>query len=263
MGLVKLGGNDMGTLSKLLFIATSLAAANVYASNTVTVPYQFSDGGVASASQVNANFSALTNAVTALQSQVGPSVTVTPLDITQTPLPPGTTITVDGVSYIIVRTSIPAFATDTRVWVDMPVQLGTGDTAIQVLSFAPGSFNAIAAQYKNSPITTTINGVSLGCSESFNYYFQATTGNSSTSTRSGNQNYSQYLNCIAQIDSNTELQMDLAFPTAKATVTGTSLTPADFSNVDPYTVTPVASRRDQIQTDLRSLLSYVVFSAGH
>lgn len=268
MGLVQMGGDEMGTLRTILFIAASLAVSNTYADNTVAVPYQFSDGGVASASQVNANFTALANAVTkangdiaSLQSRVGPSVTPTELNVTQTPLPPGSTITVGGVSYIIVRTSVPAFATDTRVWIDVPVAVGSGGHVISVASDASGSFYAL--NYSSSKIATTISGVRINCTEQFSYYISAAIGNTSPSSRSGNQSYSQYLACFGNIDANTGVTITLSIPTAIALVAGTASSPEDLSDVDPYTVTPVKSKREQIRSDLRRLLSYVVFSPGH
>jgi len=248
-------------LKKTLSIAALLVVSSVHSDTTVTVPFQFSSGEVASASQVNANFAALASAITTLQSQLGLAFTPTALNVTQTPQPLGTTVTVDGVPYIITRTSIPAFATDTRVWVDVPVPLGSDvSSAISVSSSVQGGFSALQAS--KSPLTATINGINIGCSEGFFYFVDPSSGTSGTSPRSGEQAYSQSLSCTAQIDSNTRLSLGFQ-PQSNATVTGTSPTPADFSNVDPYAVTPLAARRAQIQADLRSLLAYVVFSTGH
>lgn len=260
----------MGTIRILISAAALLAATRALAGSS-SVPYTFTDGQVISSSQMNADFSAILGYVDALNAAIPPVQQPPTVMINQAPKSPGTTITVDGENYDVIRINLPAFATDTRVWVDYPSQINAAvppstlaSVGIQGSSY--GRFQGMSFGTGGDSFTTILSGLTVNCNEAYNYYVNGSMPNPASPGASvGTVYYSQYLSCVVNVDSLTQIYLYFQYSTPQQQLTAGSPVPEDLSGTDPYNngETPLAARRSQIQADLRSLLQYVVISPGH
>lgn len=238
-----------------IFIAIS---GSLLASST-TVPYSFSAGQKAIASQVNSNFSALASAINQLDSRVSTveattsSGTKENISISQNDIPVGSVITVGGIQYTITQFEVPRYDTDEAYLVKYPSSYdfttGTAYSSIEVAGVHAGDVNGF-----ESNKSATINEFNALIGEGYSYTSQLTTSNAG---RQVTASFYQYLSAAISLGPQTRISIFLrvAKPNSTSTSPTRSANASDISTAYPPTIN--AAERAIIKSNLRTLLSYI------
>lgn len=212
-----------------------LAVSGSLLASSVSVPFTFSSGQKAKASDINANFSALTNAIndvdgriSKIESKVGSSKPITSIPITQIDMPIGSKITVNGVEYIILQREFPRFDTDEVYVVKFPADSKDSVQSMMV----SGSYDDNGIDSLDSPNYTVTNGINGFPTFGWESFYYSSNG------------FGQSLSAYIYVGDNTRFPLTFRSPVN----TGS----------DVYPTVKKKLEREQIRKNLRQLLSYVV-----
>ncbi len=242
-----------------------LAISGSLLASSVTVPFAFSSGQKAKASDVNSNFTALASAingidgrVSSIESKAGVNKPPIGFSVSQTDMPVGSKVTVNGTEYTIAQFEFPRFDTDDVYIIKFPAtgDFSTGNTGSSV--FVQGAYTDQEISALDSPnftVTNGINGFPTFGWESPNYSASLSV---SSSGRSFSTSFSQNLSTHIWVGDKTKLSLYLSAPTQTKNASS-PIRSADATALVPvYPNVKISSEREQIRQNTRQLLSYVV-----
>lgn len=218
-----------------------IAVSGSLLASSVSVPFVFSSGQKAKASDINSNFTALASAingiearVNAVESKAGTSKPPISFPVAQIDMSVGSKVTVSGVEYTIQQKEFPRFDTDEVYLVKFPTN---SDNSFVMSTSVNGSYDDNTISPLDSPdftVTNGINGFSTFGWESFYY--------SNTSSNEFSQSISAYI----YVGDKTRIPLRFSSPR----ITGNTV----------YPTVKKSSEREQVRKNLRQLLSYVVIT---
>lgn len=240
-------------LGVLVSICGSIIAA------TVSVPHQFSSGQMAIASEVNANFSALSSALNLLDQRVlnletsSPGTSPQNFAVSQVDLAVGSTVVVSGTTYTIAQVEVPRFDTDEIYLLKFPSKGNylseIASETIQVSGGYSGGYVGF-----DSSMVTTLSGFDVLIGER---HMLTTTFQVSNSGRSVSNSHYHYISAYVLLGPETSVTLYFASPSTTSQGTSVSRS-SDASGIATiYPPVSASSVREQKKLEMRDLLKYV------
>lgn len=242
-------------------------SGSIFASS-VSVPYIFTSGQKAKASEINANFSTLEEAINQLTNKISDvendastasdfsgAIIKEIISISQIDLPVGSKIAIHGTQYTIVQFEFPRFDTDEPYIIKFPSNKDFSKTFASESIYVGGTFKDESAHAYQQLRRATISGLpaTIGEGISFSNNLKINEG-----TRSTTAEFSQGINVTISIGTRTQIGLYFTHNEPKTTAAskGISTDSSDISHA--YPPTPLESEREKIRADLRTLLNYII-----
>lgn len=248
-----------------------LAVSGSLLASSVTVPFVFSSGQKAKASDINSNFTALANAingidgrVSSIESKAGVNKSPIGFSVSQTDMPVGSKVTVNGTEYTIAQFEFPRFDTDDVYIIKFPAvgDFSTGNNGSNGNVYAQLSVQGAytnqeisALDSPNFTVNNGINGFPTFGWESPNYSASLSV---SGSGRSFSTSFSQHLSTHIFVGDKTKLSLYLSAPIQTKNASSPIRSADATAHVPVYPNVKISSEREQIRQNTRQLLSYVV-----
>lgn len=250
-----------------LLAGICIAISGSLFASSVSVPFVFNSGEKAKASEVNANFSTLSDAINQLAgklsnvesnlSSVSDFVGATnkeTIPISQIDLPVGSKITVHGVQYTIVQFEFPRFDADETYLIKYPTSQSLANTYFNENINVGGKFPEESFNGYDQLKAGIISGFPVTASEDFGFNNRIYIYDKNRSTTA---NFSQSLRATICVGSKTYL--GISFSYSRESNANSKIISADTTDIShAYPITMTQTDREQLRTDLRTLLNYIV-----
>lgn len=241
-----------------------LAVSGSLLASSVSVPFTFSSGQKAKASDVNSNFTALANAingidgrVSSIESKAGINKSPISFSVSQIDMPVGSKVTVNGTEYTIAQFEFPRFDTDDVYIIKFPA-VGDFSTGSSVQISVQGAYADQEISALDNPNFTVTNGINGFPTFGWETPLYSANLSVNSSGRSFNASFSQSLSTHISVGDKTRVTLYLSIPSQTKKADNPTRSADATGLVSVYPPVKISSEREQIRQNIRQLLSYVV-----